>query len=226
MQTTSQLPLKKNWLWFILIPLTKWLTNRVTRVEVQNASVLRKPGGLVIAANHISWFDSFPLALAIVNESKLPRFLATEEIFNYPIFGRLAKKLGFIPVQKQEISNTFTLHKALNSCAAGDVVVFYPEGRVTNLPGHELLPFKSGAIKTALATKNPLIPVAIWGPQLIAPRPKTFKPFPKQQTRIKFGQPIDLTSYYDKDLSRAELEFLVQKLSTEVNILLNSIRAQ
>jgi 1-acyl-sn-glycerol-3-phosphate acyltransferase len=224
MPLKNQLPLQSSWLWFILIPVTRWLTKRVTKIEVYNSAVLRQPRGLVIAANHISWFDSFPLALALIDQAKLPRFLATQEIFNYPFFGRLVNKLGFIPVQKGSRSNIFTLNAALSSCAAGDAVVFYPEGRVTNLPNYALLEFKPGAIKTAIATKSPLIPVAIWGPQLVGPRPKTFKPFPKQLTKIKFGDPINLTSYYDKDLSREELNKLCQNLRTEVEILLTSIR--
>jgi 1-acyl-sn-glycerol-3-phosphate acyltransferase len=116
------------------------------------------------------------------------------------------------------------LNAAIASCSAGDVVVFYPEGRVTNLPNHEMLPFKNGAIKTAIAAKRPLIPVAIWGPQLIAPRPKTFKPFPKQTTKIKFGQPLELTAFYDKETTSEDLDALNLLLRTEIESLLNSIR--
>jgi 1-acyl-sn-glycerol-3-phosphate acyltransferase len=90
MELTNKPQLTKNLLWKILIPITKWLTHRSTRIEVVNAEYIRYQQGVVIAANHISWFDSFPLAIAIVHLGRLPRFLARAEIFSYPIFGAMA----------------------------------------------------------------------------------------------------------------------------------------
>lgn len=224
MSTQIAQPLTKNIYWRILIPIARFLTRLVTTTKVEGAELLRQPGSLILAVNHISWADSFPLALTVIDANRLPRFLATEEIFRYPVFGYLARKLGLIPVRSHRIANGDTLNAAIASSNNGDTLIFYPEGKVTSDPNFNVITCRPGAIKVALATKNPLIPIAIWGPQQHAPKPKYFKPFPRSATKIKIGNPINLTRYYDRELTKLELEQLCVELQNELQTLLDQIR--
>ena len=60
-----------------------------TRQDWRGQENLGSPGdGMVVAANHLSWFDPMVL-LHFMNDSGRPaRFLAKDVLFDMPVFGR------------------------------------------------------------------------------------------------------------------------------------------
>ncbi|MBB1042875.1 1-acyl-sn-glycerol-3-phosphate acyltransferase, partial [Dietzia sp. Cai40] len=61
------------------------------------------------------------------------------------------------------------IRAAIEAVDRGALVVVYPEGSITNRPDVRLMSLRSGAVRIALETSAPLIPVAQWGVQAIAP---------------------------------------------------------
>jgi len=81
---------------FVLRPILKAATAR----DWRGGEYLRVDQGIVVAMNHLSWYD--PLVAAhFVNDNGRPvRFLAKVEVFKIPLLGSILKSAGQIPVQR------------------------------------------------------------------------------------------------------------------------------
>src|SRR5437667_3946752 len=82
-------------------------------------------GGFVLAANHTSNFDPWPLALPLFPRRWL-RFMAKSELYWWPL-GYLLNGGGAFPVRRGE-GDADAIAKAVELCRAGEVVVMFPEG--------------------------------------------------------------------------------------------------
>ncbi|MDI1289472.1 MAG: lysophospholipid acyltransferase family protein, partial [bacterium] len=51
-------------------------------------------GGVIVAANHTSWFDPPVVAFVLWEADRPPRFLGKESVFRVPIFGWIIKNAG------------------------------------------------------------------------------------------------------------------------------------
>ena len=112
----------------------------------------------VYVSNHVSWFDVFALA------SVLPhyRFVAKKELAALPIFGRAAKEVAGIFIDRQNRKAAFeTYAEAAQQIRQGISVAVYPEG--TRGFSYELRPFKKGPFVLAIAAQVPIVPVISWG---------------------------------------------------------------
>ena len=69
-----------------------------TKREWRGAEHLEVDGslssGLVVACNHISWFDPLEMAHFLHDNGRPPRFLAKESVFGIPIAGRIIRGAG------------------------------------------------------------------------------------------------------------------------------------
>ena len=83
----------------------------------------------------------------------------------------------------------------------GEKVVLFPEGTRNKVSEEEFLPFHAGAAMMAIKTKTPIIPF------VICSRPKLFK-----RVHVVFGEPFELTEYYDRKLAREDYEEAEQKI--------------
>ncbi|HHW17986.1 MAG TPA: 1-acyl-sn-glycerol-3-phosphate acyltransferase [Firmicutes bacterium] len=128
------------------------------KVEVEGLSNLPKEGPVVVCANHISWWDP-PLVACLLDRPL--HFMAKKELFGYPVFGWILRKLYAFPVNRNKVDIS-AIKEGLNVLKNGEVVGIFPEGtrqknrdRLGEIhPGAALLALKSGA---------PLFPVAIRG---------------------------------------------------------------
>jgi 1-acyl-sn-glycerol-3-phosphate acyltransferase len=119
----------------------------------------------VFVSNHVSWFDVLALA------AELPRynFVAKAEIFRVPVFGRGAKAVGTIPIQRENRKAAFAAYEeAARRIRNGDSVVVFPEG--TRGTTYALRPFKKGPFVLAIAAGVPVIPTVIHGTIEVNPR--------------------------------------------------------
>src|SRR5437763_9989469 len=82
-------------------------------------------GGFVLAANHTSNFDPWPLAMPLFPRRQL-RFMAKSELFN-PIVGPVITAGGAFPVHRGE-GDLEALETAARIVREGEVVVMFPEG--------------------------------------------------------------------------------------------------
>ena len=154
-------------------------------------------GPIIVISNHTSYADGVLLALACRRMGRSLRLLATSGVFKTPVLGSLARRLGFIQVNRGAANASASLDEAVAALAAGEAVGLYPEGRLTRHP--ELWPeqAKTGAVRLALRSGCPIVPVAMVGALDVVGRRRivvklvgNFIRRPKVTTSI--GEPIDV----------------------------------
>ncbi|HEX6534272.1 MAG TPA: lysophospholipid acyltransferase family protein [Gemmatimonadaceae bacterium] len=129
------------------------------RVTVRNAERIAPPGQTrVYVSNHVSWFDVFALASVIPHY----RFVAKKELASLPVFGRAAREVAGIFIDRQNRKAAFDAYAAAAHQIRGGInVAVYPEG--TRGRSYELRPFKKGPFVLAIAAQVPVVPVVSWG---------------------------------------------------------------
>jgi 1-acyl-sn-glycerol-3-phosphate acyltransferase len=127
-------------------------------VVVHNPERMHSERPLVFAANHVSWFDVLAMASVLPHYS----FIAKAELFRIPIFGRGARAVGTIPIDRNNRKSAFASYEeAAEKVKGGACIVVYPEG--TRGPGYPLRPFKKGPFVLAIAAKAPVVPTLVHG---------------------------------------------------------------
>jgi 1-acyl-sn-glycerol-3-phosphate acyltransferase len=119
-------------------------------------------GGAVIASNHLSNTDGFPLALGVFPRRQF-RFMAKVELFRPPL-GGLMRALGGFAVDRAKPDRS-ALSTAIDLCDSGEIVVMFPEGTRRSkgiAKRYEAQPHQ-GAARIALRAGVPLIPAALKG---------------------------------------------------------------
>ena len=156
--------------------------------------------GIVVCTNHISWFDPLECAHFLYDNGRPPRFLGKESVFRIPLVGRLISGAGQIPVYRETADAAAAIRSALAALEAGECVVVYPEGTITRDPEIWPMSGKTGAVRMALLSGKPLVPMAQWGSHLvIGPYRKEFRVFPRKTMHIRFGSPLDLSDLTQVD---------------------------
>jgi 1-acyl-sn-glycerol-3-phosphate acyltransferase len=120
-------------------------------------------GPIIVIANHTSYADGVLLALACRRLGRSLRLLAKSSMFRIPVFGRILLALGFIPVARGEAGGGGALAAAAEALEAGEAVGIFPEGTITHDPDRWPMRSKTGAVRLALQTGAPIVPVALVG---------------------------------------------------------------
>ena len=128
-------------------------------LHIDGLENLPQNGPCILAANHLSNLDVFPMQLA------LPRplfFMAKAELFSNYLLSWLIRQLGAFPVHRGASDQWAIIHshKILDK---GLVLAMFPEGSRSR--GKGLSVAKTGAARLAIEKNIPLIPVAIFGSQ-------------------------------------------------------------
>ena len=72
-----------------------------------------RSGGVIIAANHLSWVDPFTLGHFVYKAGRIPRFMAKESLFRAPVIGRIVRGADQIPVHRGERDGAAALSDAV-----------------------------------------------------------------------------------------------------------------
>lgn len=151
-------------------------------------------GGVVVSPNHLSWFDPLVVAFALWQADRPPRFLGKEAVFRVPVFGRIIRNAGQIPVYRETADAASAIRDALTALDAGECVVVYPEGTITRDPDLWPMSAKTGAVRLALMSGRPLFPMAQWGShEVMGPYRKEFRILPRKTMHVRVGAPVDLS---------------------------------
>jgi 1-acyl-sn-glycerol-3-phosphate acyltransferase len=139
-------------------------------------------GGAVLASNHFSNTDGWPLALGVFPRRRV-RFMAKSELFRPPL-GAVIHALGGFPVDRNRPDRDALQH-AIDLCAGGEIVVMFPEGtrRRKGLVKRFVAEPHTGAARIALRAGVPLIPAAVKGTDSL----RTLGP-----VSVVYGAPIDV----------------------------------
>jgi len=167
----------------------------------------------IFMANHQSDFDIFAVLGHIPGEF---RWIAKEELFRVPIFGRAMRKAGYISIDRKNHEKAMTsLAEAARKIQENRSLMSFPEGTRSN--DGTIGPFKPGMFHLAMQAQVPIVPVTIIGANKI---------WSKQGLNIKRGditliidKPIDVSPYTEErrnDLIEKVRNIIIHNLGTFV----------
>jgi 1-acyl-sn-glycerol-3-phosphate acyltransferase len=160
------------------------------RVHVEGGEQLPRTGAAIIAANHVSFFDSVVLIMA---SRRTLSFVGKAEYLDSWKTRRLLPALGMIPVDRSDGRRAvLALKRAAGILRAGRMFAIYPEGRRSR--DGRLHGGHSGAAYLSIATGVPIVPTGLVGTDQIQP-PGTRVPRPFRSVVVRFGTAIDPATY-------------------------------
>jgi 1-acyl-sn-glycerol-3-phosphate acyltransferase len=162
------------WCLDLIRPIVALVSRVLWRVRWRNTAHIPRTGGLIIASNHQTYIDPFWISVPVPRPT---RYLAWDAAFNWPFVGTMLRLFGSWPLQL-EGSDPKPIRRSLQWIREGGAVVIFPEGGRGN-PDGSMRKFKAGAVRMALETGVPILPVTIrgghrvWPPQNRLPRLST-----------------------------------------------------
>jgi 1-acyl-sn-glycerol-3-phosphate acyltransferase len=174
----------------LAIGIVRPLSNLLTKRAWQGRERIPATGGVIIAANHVSWVDPFTLGHFVYSAGRIPRFMAKASLFRRPGIGMILRGAAQIPVQRGERDGAAALSDAVQALKEGEAVLIYPEGTITKDPDFWPMQAKTGVARLALMSGAPVIPVAQWGPQEILGRSRRVRLFPRRTMQIHAMEPL------------------------------------
>jgi len=163
------------------------------RLRARGREHIPTDGGFVLACNHVSSFDPWPLGLPLWPKRFL-RFMAKSELYWFPAT-LVLNGVGAFPVRRGQ-ADVEAIDTAVELARAGNVVAMFPEGtrrRKGLVKRFEARP-RSGAARIALEAGVPLVPAAIAG---------TDKLVQLGPLRVAYGAPIELDDLRGLDVRDA-----------------------
>lgn len=160
------------------------------RLRARGQENVPASGGCVLACNHLSNFDPWPLGMPLWPTRWL-RFMAKSELYWWPL-RLLLNAAGAFKVRRG-VGDHEAMETAVRLAREGEVVVMFPEGtrRKKGLVKKHQARARSGAARIALEAGVPLVPAAVAG---------TDKLLSLGPLRIVFGAPIELDDLPVDDL--------------------------
>ena len=182
---------RPSWLYLAVAVLSWPIVKLVFRHRAHDVEKVPQSGGFVLAANHWSNFDPWPLGLPLFPRRFL-RFMAKSELFWFPL-GAIISAGGAFRVRRGERDEE-AIETAVRLCREGHAVVMFPEGtrRQKGLRKKHEARWRTGAARIALEAQVPLVPAAIVGTDRLA----RLGPL-----RVRYGDAIEL-----RDLEGLESE--------------------
>jgi 1-acyl-sn-glycerol-3-phosphate acyltransferase len=150
-------------------------------------------GGCVLAANHWSNFDPWPLGIPLFPHRFL-RFMAKKELF-WPPLGWIIRAGGGFRVDRGT-GDLQAIETAVELCRAGHAVVMFPEGtrRAKGLRKRHAPRWHTGAARIALDASVPLVPAGIGGTDRLRRL---------AALRVAYGRQVETADLADLDRSEA-----------------------
>ncbi len=189
--------------WFFA-NLTRLLARIFFGYRILHRERLPETGGLILAANHQSYFD--PPLVGICSHRAV-HYLARKNLLEMPLLGPLLPDMNVIPVDRDG-NDMSALKTVIKKIKSGEGVVLFPEG--TRSIDGQLQPAQPGIGLVIAKTLAPVVPMRIFGSFEAFPRgSKTPRLHP---IRVVVGEPIHFTA---EDVANADRE-TYQRLSQRV----------
>jgi 1-acyl-sn-glycerol-3-phosphate acyltransferase len=179
---------------YLVVGVVSWPVLRgLYRTRASGVEHLPYTGGYVLAANHLSNFDPWPLGIPLFPRRYL-RFMGKSELFWFPL-GVLMRAGGAFPVRRGQRDEE-AVATAVRLCREGHAVVMFPEGtrRSKGMRKRHEARWRSGAARIALEAGVPLVPAGIRGTDRLSRLP---------QLRVAYGAPIPTDDLAELDRAEA-----------------------
>ena len=172
----------------------------LTKVRVEHRDRVPTAGGVIVAANHISFFDSVALLQSIPRRAF---FIGKAEYMDSWTTRRLFPAMGLIPIEREQARKAMAaLEVAADVLRRGDVLSIYPEG--TRSRDGLLHRGHTGVAQLAIISGSPIVPVGIVGTDDIQPIGARV-PRPFRRAVVRFGEPLDPSSYGGSSRRRRQM---------------------
>lgn len=125
--------------------------------EVKGRENLPLEGGLIVACNHVSFWDPPMIGAACPRELS---FLAKEELFQTPVLGPIIRSLHAIPIRRG-VADLSGMSRAIDRLQGGGALLMFPEG--SRMRDGELHPARPGVGMMAVNGDVPIVPAVISG---------------------------------------------------------------
>lgn len=214
--------------WHVIAALVLPLFAAMVKLRIRPGSTLPAQGPFIVAPNHYSEIDPIVMGVVVWKLRRTPRFLAKASLFRVPALGWLLRFTGQIPVEREAGARLGEpLKAAAELVARGQGVIVYPEGTLTSDPDLWPMEGKSGAVRMALEQGIPLYPAAHWGTQhWMGHYAKKIRVFPRTPIDVVIGEPMDLSRYQNKPLTRELLATATTELMHEIARLVGELRGE
>ena len=158
---------RPSWLYLAIGAVSLPVVKLVFRHRATGTENVPTIGGFVLAANHWSNLDPWPLAIPFFPRRFL-RFMAKAELFWFPL-GPIIRAGGAFKVRRGE-SDEEAIATAVELVREGYTIVMFPEGtrRRKGVRKRHEARWRSGAARIALTAGVPLVPAGISGTERLA----------------------------------------------------------
>jgi len=163
----------------LLVAFLRLMFRLIMKLEVRGLENFPLDGPVVIACNHVTNFDVFPMQFS------LPRpifFMAKAELFKFPLMDVALRNLGAFPVYRGE-KDQWAMKHAAKVLMNGQTLGMFPEG--TRNKGRGLGVAKTGTARMAIDNACPIVPMVVVGTDGF------FKGFPRRSNvTVKLLSPL------------------------------------
>ena len=176
------------------------------RLRASGRMNLPAAGGYVLACNHISNIDPWPVGLPLWPRRWL-RFMAKAELYWWPATYVL-DGAGAFPVRRG-LADVEAIETAVQLAQEGHVVVMFPEGTRREkglVKRHQPRP-RSGAARIALEAGVPLVPCAVAGTDRLS----RLGPI-----RVAYGASVDLDDLRGSEDPRNAAQVATERLMARI----------
>ena len=116
--------------YYIIIGFVRLVTRLLLAVRVTGGADFPRTGPVLVAANHLSYFD-IPFLLIFL--PRPPIFVAKQEVTAFPLVGRLVNRLGTVSIRRGE-SDRRAIRHSLAVLENDDVLLIFPGGHAQSPP--------------------------------------------------------------------------------------------
>lgn len=177
-----RLPLQFGWQW-----------------HIDGLQFLPVHGRVILASNHISYFDPFALGYVADRRRRRARFLAKSELFSNPVLGPVLRNGRQIPVYRHTTEAAEALVGGLDALEHGECVAVFPEGTIA--PDLNPIAGHTGTARLAALSAAPVVPVGVWGTQRIVTKAHRAAPSLRVPVSVMLGSPLYIAA--DEDMHDA-----------------------
>ncbi|HEV2756662.1 MAG TPA: lysophospholipid acyltransferase family protein [Actinomycetota bacterium] len=201
-------------MYWVFKAVLKPLLKALYRIRVEGLENVPKKGPAVLAANHLSFLDSFFIPL--VGKRRKVTYLAKADYFKTWKTAWFFKSAGQISCERGGGDKSQqSLEIALDVLKGGNLLGIYPEG--TRSPDGYLYRGRTGVARLALAAGVPVIPVGLVGTEKVMPKNRKIpRLWGRIEVKVRFGEPLDISRYAGKEKDRFVLRSLTDEIVFEI----------
>lgn len=182
------------------------------RLEVIGSENVPKEGGVIVAANHVSYLDPPLIGVALKRQAT---YMAKEGLFKIPLLGAFIRSFSF-PIRRGRPQPSI-IKEAVKRLRQGELIVMFPEGG-RSITG-SLLEAKRGIGVIAGISRMPVVPTLIKGTEKALPVGAGF--LRPARITVIFGKPmgidkVETNKQYEERISRDIMEAIKNLKSKEL----------